>query len=204
MKRFQLFFLCLFTVFLLQGCDQLTLHPVSKSGTILAFGDSLTYGVGVEEDDSYPAVLANLTNREVINAGISGEVTKDGLARFSDELDAAQPELVILLEGGNDILRSHNLKHTKQNLAQMIQLAQGRGIQVVLIGVPEKKLFSSVAKLYPELAEEYKLVFADNLVSSLLRSPELKSDYIHFNEQGYRKMAQAIYDLLIEHNGIEL
>ncbi len=188
--------------FFLQGCDQLTLNPVPANGTILTFGDSLTYGVGVEESDSYPSVLASLTQREVINAGISGEVTKDGLLRFEHELDEAQPHLVILLEGGNDILRGHNLKQTKKNLAAMIQLAQQRDIQVLLIGVPEKKLFSKVAKIYPELAKEYELVLADSLISSLLRSPEYKSDPIHFNEQGYKKMAHAIYELLIKHKAI--
>jgi acyl-CoA thioesterase-1 len=196
------YFLLVITAFFLSGCDQITLNPVPATGTILAFGDSLTYGVGVENEDSYPAVLATLTRRTVINAGISGETTKDGLTRFEHELDEAQPHLVILLEGGNDILRGHNLKNTKQNLAKMIKLAHQRDIQVLLIGVPEKKLFSTVAKFYPELATEHKLVFADSLISSLLRSPEYKSDPIHFNEQGYKKMAHSIYDLLVKHKAI--
>ncbi len=188
--------------FFLQGCDQLTLNPVPANGTILAFGDSLTFGVGVEESDNYPSILATLTQREVVNAGISGEITQDGLMRFEQELDEVQPHLVILLEGGNDILRGHNLKNTKKNLAAMIELAHQRDIQVLLIGVPEKKLFSKVAKIYPQLAKEYDLVLADSLISSLLRSPEYKSDPIHFNEQGYKKMAHAIYELLIEYKAI--
>ncbi len=192
---------------LLQGCDSLfnskSLQLIPTSGTILAFGDSLTYGVGVEQQDSYPAVLARLTNRKVINAGISGEVTKDGLKRFEDELIEAQPNLVILLEGGNDILRGHNLKNTKQNLASMIEIAQARNVQLVLIGVPAKNLFSNTAKLYSELAVEYNLVFSDKLISSLIRSPELKSDRIHFNQQGYKKMAQSIHKLLIEHSALK-
>ncbi len=192
---------------LLQACDQIfnskSLQPIPETGTILAFGDSLTYGVGVEQQDSYPAVLARLTQRTVVNAGISGEVTTDGLKRFEDELIEAQPDLVILLEGGNDILRGHNLKNTKQNLAKMIQIAKLKNIQLVLVGVPAKNLFSNTAKLYSELAEEHNLVFSDKLISSLIRSPELKSDRIHFNEQGYKKMAQSIHELLIKYNAIQ-
>ncbi len=186
----------IFCGLILQACGDAKLTPIHHHATILAFGDSLTYGKGVEEEDSYPSVLADLSNREVINAGISGETTKQGLARLNSVLEESDPQLMILLEGGNDILRNQNLSETKKNLASMIEAAQAYGVQVVLIGVPEKKLFSSSAKIFSELAEQYDLVFEETLIASLLRSPEYKSDSVHFNEQGYEKMAQAIHELL--------
>ena len=139
---------------MMQACGDAKLTAIPHNATILAYGDSLTYGKGVEEEQSYPSVLADLSSREVINAGISGETTKQGLARLASVLEENEPHLMILLEGGNDILRNQNLSQTKQNLASMIEMAQSQGVQVLLIGVPEKKLFSNSAKIFPELAEQ--------------------------------------------------
>jgi len=75
-------------------------------------------------------------------------------------------------------------------------------VQVVLIGVPEKKLFSDVVPLYEELAEQYNLVFADDLLSGLLRDNEYKSDAVHLNQQGYRVMAESILQLLVKHGAL--
>ena len=185
-------------VLLVAACNSSTLEPLPPGSRIIAFGDSLTYGVGTTRDKSYPAVLSGLTGLEVINAGVSGETTVEGLGRLERELDKNQPDLLILLEGGNDILRNHTLGETRANLAAMIEMAKGRDISVVLLGVPEKKLFSNAAPIYEELAEEYQLVFDGSLVASLLRNPSYKSDPIHLNSEGYRKLAESIHELLIE------
>ncbi|WP_250657839.1 GDSL-type esterase/lipase family protein [Alkalimarinus coralli] len=184
----------------LAGCGSSKLEPIPKNGTILAFGDSLTVGVGTTEANSYPSVLAELTGLTVINSGVSGETTDNGLIRLREVLDNTNPDLLILLEGGNDILRNRNMSETKANLAAMIELAQSRDIPVVLIGVPQKALFSNSAPLYGELADECQLVFDDSLIAELQRSPSMKSDHVHFNEEGYRKMASDIFELL-EDNG---
>ena len=187
----------------IQACGgKLKLSQVSTDATILAFGDSLTFGVGTVSQHSYPSVLSNLSGRKVVNAGISGEVTKQGLARLSHVIDKTKPELMILLEGGNDILRNHNLNQTKKNLTSMIQLAREKGVQVVLLGVPEKKLFSDVAPFYRELAEEHQVVFDGELISGLLRERSYKSDMVHFNKTGYQKMAEAIHELLIDNGAL--
>jgi lysophospholipase L1-like esterase len=188
---------------LISGCDKPGLEPLPANGVILAFGDSLTAGVGAEEDQSYPEMLARLSGLEVINAGVSGEVTAAGQARLSQMLDTHTPDLLILLEGGNDILRNHDLNRTKTNLAAMIESAHAHGVEVVLIGVPEKNLFSEVASIYPELAQEYELVFIPDLISELLRDPQYKSDRIHFNAAGYRAMAQEIHAVLRKHGALE-
>lgn len=195
-----LVFLCLL---ILQACsDAPSLYPIPQDGVVLAFGDSLTVGVGATTASSYPAVLEQLSSRKVISAGVSGEETGAGLSRLPNVLDEATPNLLLLLEGGNDILRGKNLQQTKQNLAAMISLAKSRGIQVVLIGVPAKKLFSDVAPLYEELASEHNLVFADDLLSGLLRNNKYKSDPVHLNAQGYRVMAESIHTMLVDHGAL--
>ena len=187
----------------LTGCDSPSLTPLNSGDVIVAFGDSLTQGVGVDKQSSYPSILSNLTGLPVINAGISGETTDEGLKRFQSVLDKYKPALVVLLEGGNDILRNREYSTIKSNLENMITTAKGHGIQVVLIGVPEKKLFSSSAPLYHDLAEKHNLVFDPDTVGSLMRSPGKKSDSIHFNERGYAALAEAIYQILLKNGAIE-
>lgn len=196
-----LFITFTFIVFALQGCGSSKLAPLNN-GTILAFGDSLTVGVGTSEENSYPAVLAKLTGLEVVSSGVSGETTAQGLERLPDELERVQPDLVILIEGGNDILQNKDFAETRQNLQQMIEMIRAQGIQLVFIGVPEKSLFSDSAPFYKELAEQYDLVFDASLIASLQRSPSLKSDAVHFNEEGYREMAEQIYALLQDNGAL--
>ena len=183
----------------MQACSEsVSLTPIPHDGVIVAFGDSLTVGVGASEVSSYPVVLSELSNRQVISAGISGEETSQGLARLPTVLDEAQPNLVILLEGGNDILRNRNAGTIKNNLAKMIEIIKSQNIDVVLIGVPEKKLFSYVAPLYEELALEYNVVLLNDVLSDLLRNNDYKSDAVHLNEQGYKLLAESIHELLVE------
>lgn len=189
-----LLFLGLFTLI---GCSEDTgLNPLPADATILAFGDSLTEGYGVSRDQSYPAILQGMSGYSVINAGISGEITLNGKKRLPDVLAETQPDLVVLIEGGNDILRNLNLTETKNNLAAMIEMIEARDIQVVLIGVPEKNLFSNSAPFYQELADQYEIAFDGSLIASLLRNPRYKSDPIHFNAAGYRKMAEEILRII--------
>lgn len=181
---------------LLTGCNPPELSKLPANATILAFGDSLTVGVGVNQEESYPAILQALTGLRVHGAGVSGEVTQRGMERFTKVLNQTTPNLVILLEGGNDILRNVRPAEIKSNLSSMIEMAQAQGAQVVLIGVPEKNLFSNVAPLYEELAAEHQVVLMDSIISKLLRSSKYKSDPVHFNAAGYRRLAEEVHATL--------
>ncbi len=178
------------------------LKKLNADATILAFGDSLTLGVGANDEDAYPQKLEKLINLKVINAGVSGEATAEGLQRLGAELDRYSPQLVILLEGGNDILRNYNLVQTKKNLAKMIEEIQSRNMQLILVGVPEKNIFSDSADLYQELSEQYNLVFDEKIIASLLKKQRYKSDPIHFNALGYEKLAERLREILDENGAL--
>ena len=196
----------LFIAFILLGCNSSNspkLSALNNNDVILAFGDSLTKGVGVKAQNSYPSVLAELTGLDVINSGVSGETTHGGLKRFRQTIIEHNPSLVILLEGGNDILRNISHAQIEKNLEQMIGIAQSLKVQIVLIGVPEKSLFSDSAPFYNILAEKFNLVFNAELISNLMRTPSMKSDSIHFNKEGYALMAKEIYELLLESGAFE-
>ena len=200
--RLKLWLWSLLLLVSLSGCSDQRLPALASDARILAFGDSLTAGVGTTPDKSYPAVLASITGRQVINRGISGEETAQGLSRLPKVLADTQPDLVILIEGGNDILRNRPAADIKHNLAQMIALMQQRDIPVVLLGMPEKKLFSSSAAFYQQLADDYQLVYDNSLISDLLRNRALKSDPVHFNAQGYQQMAEGIHQLLRDNGAL--
>ena len=187
---------------LLTACSGPKLGALTADAVILAFGDSLTSGVGARKNKNYPAVLAQLTGLQVINAGIAGETTAQGLERLSQVLDQSSPDLVILIEGGNDILRGLNLAQAKSNLRDMVVLIKQRNIDLVLIGVPKKSLFLSVHPMYKELATELDLVFDGKLLAELQGTAALKSDIVHFNEMGYQKMAESIYAVLQERGAL--
>ncbi len=175
-----------------------SLPRLSSDAVILAFGDSLTYGTGADGAHSYPAVLAALTGRRVVNAGAPGEVSGEGLARLPALLDEHRPQLLILLHGGNDLLHKGSPEELTRNLRTMVDTARARGIAVVLVGVPAPGLLLGVPDLYPRLAQEYKLPYDGETLRAIESDRALKSDPIHPNADGYRRLAQRLYDKLRE------
>ena len=186
---------------LLGACTEGTsrLPLLDSNSTILAFGDSLTRGIGAAEEQSYPAVLSRLSGRTVVNAGISGEVSAQGLQRLPALLDRLRPDLLLLCHGGNDMLRRFSTDITRNNIEAMISLAAERGIPVLLIGVPKPGLmFLRPATFYAEIAEHYDLVYEGDIITEVESDNSLKSDQIHPNADGYGQIAVALHRLLQE------
>lgn len=183
----------------LVGCgeDVPQLSRLPGDAIILAFGNSLTYGTGAGPDASYPAVLGRLIGRKVLNAGVPGELSGDGLGRLAGRLQRDAPALLLLCHGGNDLLRKRPVAELERNLRAMVDLAASRGIPVVLIGVPRPSLFLlSEADVYGRVAEDLKLPYQGEVLASILKDNSLKSDHIHPNAAGYRLLAEAIAELL--------
>ena len=178
------------------GEKALRLPKLATTDVIVAFGDSLTYGTGADESESYPTVLGQLIGRTVVRAGVPGEVTAQGLARLPAVLDEYKPRLVIVCLGGNDMLRQVGEAEITQNLRSIIKTLQDRKIAVVLIGVPKPALITSAPVFYADLAKELAIPYEGKVVTSVLYSNETKSDPIHPNAKGYRRMAEAIAQLL--------
>ncbi len=188
--------LALVYVVLLVACSDSSQVSLSRDATIIAFGDSLTVSLGAK-NTTYPQHLAQLTSLEVIASGVSGEQTQGGLARLEAVLEANPADALVLLEGGNDFLRNQPMSAVKANLGAMIALAQHRGLQVILVAVPQKSLFLSDAPIYQELAEQYRVVLVADTLSELLADNEFKSDKIHLNDQGYIRLAEAIAQKIV-------
>lgn len=185
------------------GCsDSSRLERVPVDGVILALGDSLTYGTGAAKDQSYPAQLQQLSGRTVINAGVPGETSDKTLQRVKRLLEEHRPTLVILCIGGNDILRRKDLNQTEVNIQQIIDVAHQHSSQLVLMAVPEFGFYLTAPEFYQRLADNNNLPLDDETIPALLRDKQFKSDPIHPNGKGYRKLADAIFSLLQRHGAL--
>lgn len=193
MRRFLLFTLA----FLIYACSAPPkLSPLPADAVILAFGDSITYGIGAGQGESYPERLAELTGRRILSSGIPGEVTKDGLKRLPGVLEGVAPSLLILCHGGNDLIRKTGDEAAADNIRAMIKEAKDRGIDVVLVGVPKPGIPLSVPAFYKKAAEETGIPYEGDVLEDILSNGSLKADYIHPNADGYRQMAGKIAELL--------
>lgn len=188
----------------LAGCGGKTpkISKLARADVIVAFGDSLTYGTGAAEQESYPAVLAQLIGHDVVRSGVPGEVTAQGLQRLPEVIEAYRPRLMIVCLGGNDMLRRLNAADTRANLRAMIRMIKDHGSAVVLIGVPQPALLASAPEFYAELAKEFAIPYEGDVLMKVLYAAEMKSDPIHPNARGYRRMAEAVAALLREAGAI--
>jgi acyl-CoA thioesterase-1 len=171
--------------------------PAAPDGRpiILAFGDSLTEGHGLPLGSAYPAMLqAELDRRgykyQVINAGVGGDTTGQGLARLSQAVDL-HPEIVILELGGNDGLRGTPITSMQSNLEEMIVAFQNGGAKVVLAGMTLPRnlgpdYIGAFEKVYVDLAAKHKVTLIPFFLEGAAGNPDLNLDDIHPNEAGYR------------------
>lgn len=175
--------------------------------TILFLGDSLTEGLGLEDHESYPSLLdarfkAEGRNIKVFNAGISGSTSASGLSRLQWYI-RSQPDVMVLSLGANDGLRGLSVDEMKANLAKTIEFALANGVQVALTGMltppnmgPEYS--ESFARVFPDLAAQYRLPLMPFLLEGVAAVPELnQGDGIHPNVQGTKIVAESLYQFLL-------
>lgn len=178
------------------------LNPLRPNDRILAFGDSLTSGTGADANTNYTTHLYRLIGRNIINAGIPGEVSEEGARRLPGLLDTHKPHLVLIMHGGNDLLQRRDEQQLKENLRRMYEAANQRRIQVVLIAVPRPGLIIQDAPVYRELADELDIPLLEGALTELLKNNGFKSDTVHLNSAGYEALARKIADFLKQKGAI--
>ena len=203
MTRLKILFILTALLFLSACSDKQPGLPVlSANAVILAYGDSITAGNGAPPTQNYSSLLAEKLQRTVINAGVPGEISANGLKRLPALLDKHQPTLLILCHGGNDMIHKLGANELANNLRAMIDEAISRNINVVLIGVPKPGLFLESLDIYDQIAAEYNLPLEREIVPKVLADNALKSDLIHPNARGYSMIADSIYFLLQKNGAI--
>ena len=173
---------------------------------LVALGDSLTAGLGLDSDQAYPALLERRLRAEgsdlrVVNAGVSGDTTAAGLRRAEWSL-AGDVRILIVALGGNDGLRGLPVEQMKHNLAEIISLARRRGIAVLLAGMEAPPNFGGIytaqfRDVFHELAGEYDLTFMPFLLDGVAGDPALnQADGIHPNAAGAAIVAERVLEAL--------
>ena len=203
---------CIFSVgcwtFLL-GLAQIATPAKSDHRLIVAFGDSLTAGYGAEPGNSYPDFLQKDLDRagfswRVVNLGVSGDTTTDGLNRLNEVL-AAKPQIVILEFGGNDGLRGLPVETTRANLEQMIVQLQKGAVRVLLAGMTLPPNYghayiNSFQQIYVDLARKYKLARIPFLLEDIVAKPDFRAliqrDGIHPTGPGNAIVAETVIKYL--------
>lgn len=199
----------------LGGCEQRSKPAVAtqqprlvSDGTIVAVGDSLTAGLGVREEEAYPALLEKKLreagyNWSVINAGISGETSSGTLSRISWILKL-KPVVVILETGANDGIRGINPAVTGKNIDETIRILKQNNVVVVLAGM---KMFTNLgrtytdafAATYPAVAARHNIILEPFFLEGVAGIQALtQADGIHPTAEGYRIITKTLYPYVLE------
>jgi acyl-CoA thioesterase I len=173
---------------------------------IVALGDSLTAGLGLLEQEAYPALIQEKIDEagydfEVVNAGLSGDTSAGGVRRLSWALEG-DVRILLVGFGGNDGLRGLPIEQMKQNLSTIIHEARERGIVVVLMGMEAPPNFGqeyagAFRQAFRDVALKERVLFIPFMLEGVAGRPELNQpDGIHPNQEGARIMAETIWRVL--------
>ncbi len=176
--------------------------------TILAFGDSLTEGLGVDPQENYPSQLERKLqemgyNVKVINGGISGETSTAALERLDWMLET-RPQIVIVETGANDALRGVDLELTRSNVDKIVGRFSDSGAVVIVAGLQiiqnlGEDYTQQFAEIYPAAAEKYDAILIPFVLEGVAANPELnQADFIHPTAEGYAVMVEHITPFVLE------
>lgn len=198
-------FLITWLTALVAACGGEKSHAViPTNATVVILGDSLTYGTGADKGQDYASLLASNTGWNVINAGVPGNTSANGLERLPDLLSEHKVDLLIVELGGNDFLQHLPEADTAKNLKAILTQSKAKNIPTLLLAIPA---FSPIGAafgnlsdhpLYERLAQETHTPLIDDVFSDTLAKNSLKADPIHPNAEGYRMVEEGLRKALIK------
>ena len=189
---------CILTATVLSGCGKnmsIVNYP-NEGGNIICFGDSLTRGQSAGKGNEYPAVLAGMVKRHVINAGVDGHTTGNGLSRIDRDVLAKDPYMVIIEFGANDVFQDKPEDITMLNMELIVEKVQTAGAISVIYNIGDgggDAKYDIYSRQMKELARETGSVYIGNLLKGIRNKPELTTDQIHPNAEGYKIVADRVY-----------
>ncbi len=180
--------------FFFKPAIKITNYP-SSGDSVVAFGDSLIEGVGATTGNDLVSQLSKKIGEPIVNLGIAGNTTEEGLARV-DRIREFKPKVVIVLLGGNDYLKKVPKAETFKNLNAIITKIQSTGAVVVLLGIQGGLLGDPYENEFENLAKAKGTVYVSNVLEGLVGNMKYMSDAIHPNDAGYAKIVQRVYSEL--------
>jgi acyl-CoA hydrolase len=167
-------------------------------------GDSLSYGTGANTGEDYPSLLEKSTGWKIVNEGVPGDTTSQGLARLPNLLEEHKPQLLVIELGGNDLLDKMPVSELERNVKEIILKAREQGIESVLVAIPSvSPLKAAIGGLsdhpiYKKISEETKTPLITEVFSEVLSDRDLKADQIHPNAMGYQRVAIKMHEAFNE------
>ncbi len=189
--------------------------PMENETVIVMLGDSLTAGYGLAAEEALPEQVearlqASGVPVSIINAGVSGDTTANGLARFDWSVTSADPDILLVALGANDFLQGQPPATLKRNLSAIIERAQAADIEVILVGLSPRSddvsegSAGSYASIYPELAEAYGIALFPDMLAGVWDTPDLlQADGLHPTADGIDKVAERLAAFLASSTGVQ-
>jgi lysophospholipase L1-like esterase len=180
------------------GCVKQDIKNIGSRGkAIICFGDSITFGYGADPGEDYPTALSKMTSIPVINKGIDGDTSQEAFKRIVSDVLVHDPLLVIVEFGGNDFLHKVPVGETKVNIGKIIDKIQAGGAMVALADISAGIVLSEYRGIISTLAKEKGAIFIPSILNGIITNPNLKSDFIHPNRNGYRIIAHRVYRAIL-------
>ncbi len=208
MRRAKLLFILAILAVLpyLAGLHAPVAHAASRP-VLVCFGDSLTAGAGVDPEEAYPADLQRLLDRDgynyqVVNEGVSGNTTKDGLDRINEVL-RRHPQVVVVEFGGNDGLRGLSTTQAQHNLEEMVRLLKAGGARVALAGITLPPQYGgtyiqSFNAMFPNVASRYHVPLLPFVLQDVYGVPgDIQEDGVHATAKGNQQVAINVERLVL-------
>jgi lysophospholipase L1-like esterase len=180
-------------IFFMTGCQQQIANRNSTGTSVVCFGDSLTAGYGAAAGHDYPTLLSQKINLPVFNAGVSGNTTADALPRLDKDVLAHHPKLVIITLGANDYFHGRPEEETIANMEKIIERIKENGAMVVWAEVQMGVLGDPDIDDFKAMANREHILLIPNILGGIIAHPQLMYDQIHPNAEGYKIMADKIY-----------
>lgn len=180
--------------FVLASCLKKEVKNADSGGkNIICFGDSITFGYGVKPGEDYPANLARLLNMPVINAGVDGDTSAQGLQRIKTDVLDREPYLVLIEFTGNDFLKKVPLHITIDNMREMIRQVQDAGAMAAIVDISAGLFLIDYRIKLANLARETRSIFIPAALTGIITNPSMKSDFMHPNAAGYTIVSEKVY-----------
>jgi lysophospholipase L1-like esterase len=178
----------------LSACVKKEIKNINSSGeNIICFGDSITFGYGVNPKEDYPTVLSKMTSMPVINAGVDGDTSISAFKRIEKDVLDKKPFLVVIEFCGNDFLKDIPQESTVNNIREMILRIQKQGAITAVVDVGAGFFMRDYRMKFSRLAKETGSIFIPEVLSGIITNPSMKSDFMHPNKEGYKIVAERIH-----------
>lgn len=180
------------------ACSSPAEAPLARGATVIVLGDSLTAGYGLTPAQSWVAHLGSTSGWKMVNGGVSGETSAQGMARLPALLEEHRPAAVFIALGGNDFLQKIPSIELRANLIAIAGQVRRAGARPVLVAVPAPSVAGAVFRnladheIYAAVARDVKLPLLDEAISEVLSRPEWKLDALHPNAEGHRELADRM------------